>query len=412
MTWHWNATNRQSAHRIAFDGNKGIMKKRNIFLVICIVLLLAGVVPSPLGVQKIQAKSLREQIRDKQKEKDLLKNQLDEQKGEVKGLKNEKTSLQDEMADLNDSMLEACARYVDLQGQIEDKTQEIEDNQAALADAIVREQQQQEDMEIRARKMYERNSADYVTSLLQAGSFGELLNLATWFERVETYDKERLQDYQDAHANIVRIEEELEAQKAELDGLFEQAEEEKDRMSALIAEISSKIDEYSAEISSAEKQALLYEAQLKQSEADLKVLQKKLEEELRISREAAEGKWRTIDEVVFDEGDRKLLANIIYCEAGGEPYEGKVAVGAVVINRVLSNRFPDTVYGVIYQKNQFSPVASGRYALALEKDKATAACYQAADEAMQGVTNVGVCVFFRTPIKGLTGISIGHHIFY
>ena len=65
------------------------MKKRNIFLVICIVLLLAGVVPSPLGVQKIQAKSLREQIRDKQKEKDLLKNQLDEQKGEVKDLKNE-----------------------------------------------------------------------------------------------------------------------------------------------------------------------------------------------------------------------------------------------------------------------------------------------------------------------------------
>ena len=388
------------------------MKKRRILLIICIALLLTGALPSSLGVQKIEAKTLREQIRDKQKEKDLLQNQLNEQKGEVKGLKNEKTNLQDEMADLNDLMIEACGRYVDLQSQIETKTQEITDNQAALAEAIAREEQQQEDMEIRARKMYERKTSDYVTSLLQAGSFGELLNLATWFERVETYDKDRLQEYQEAHANIELLEEVLEEQKAQLDELFAQAEAEKDKMAELISEISAKIDEYAAEISDAEKQALLYEAQLKQSEADLKVLQKKLEEELRISREAAEGKWRTIDQVVFDEEDRKLLANIIYCEAGGEPYEGKVAVGAVVINRVLSNRFPDSVYGVIYQKNQFSPVASGRFALALEKDKATPACYQAADEAMQGVTNVGVCVFFRTPIKGLTGISIGHHIFY
>ena len=116
--------------------------------------------------------------------------------------------------------------------------------------------------------------------------------------------------------------------------------------------------------------------------------------------------------MTFTEEDRKLLANIIYCEAGGEPYEGKVAVGAVVINRVLSNRFPDTVSGVIYQKNQFSPVASGRFGLALSVDKANAACYQAADEAMLGVTNVGTCVFFRTPIPGLTGINIGGHVFY
>jgi len=107
-----------------------------------------------------------------------------------------------------------------------------------------------------------------------------------------------------------------------------------------------------------------------------------------------------------------LLANLIYCEAGGEPYEGQVAVGAVVINRVLSSVFPDTVVGVIYQKKQFSPVGSGRLALALANNKATPSCYQAADEAMSGKTNVGSCLFFRTPIPGLNGIRIGGHIFY
>ena len=87
-------------------------------------------------------------------------------------------------------------------------------------------------------------------------------------------------------------------------------------------------------------------------------------------------------------------------------------MGAVVINRVLSSVYPDTVVGVIYQNRQFSPVASGRLALALANDSATESCYRAADEAMSGVTNVGQCVYFRTPIPGLEGTRIGGHIFY
>ena len=132
----------------------------------------------------------------------------------------------------------------------------------------------------------------------------------------------------------------------------------------------------------------------------------------RLSQLAAASAWRDISEVAFADGDRYLLANLIYCEAGGEPYAGKLAVGSVVINRVLSSVYPDTVVGVIYQRKQFSPVGSGRLALALAENRATAACYQAADEAMSGVTNVGNCVYFRTPIEGLTGTSIGGHIFY
>ncbi len=106
------------------------------------------------------------------------------------------------------------------------------------------------------------------------------------------------------------------------------------------------------------------------------------------------------------------MANLIYCEAGGEPYDGQVAVGSVVINRVLSSVYPDTVVGVIYQNRQFTPAGSGRLAIALNDNRATASCYRAADEAMSGVTNVGNCVYFRTPIEGLEGIRIGGHVFY
>lgn len=130
-----------------------------------------------------------------------------------------------------------------------------------------------------------------------------------------------------------------------------------------------------------------------------------------MSQKAANATWRDISDISFEEGDRYLLANLIYCEAGGEPYDGQLAVASVVINRVRSSVYPNTVVGVIYQNKQFSPVASGRLELALAANKATSRCYQAADEAMSGVTNVGNCVYFRTPVEGLTGISIGGHIF-
>ncbi len=112
------------------------------------------------------------------------------------------------------------------------------------------------------------------------------------------------------------------------------------------------------------------------------------------------------------EADQRLLAALIFCEAGNQPYEGQVAVGAVVINRVLSSVFPNTVSGVIYQSRQFEPVSTGRLALALAENRATDSCYRAADEAMSGYSNVGTCVFFRTPIPGLEGINIGGHVFY
>lgn len=109
--------------------------------------------------------------------------------------------------------------------------------------------------------------------------------------------------------------------------------------------------------------------------------------------------------------DVKLLANIIYCEAGGEPYIGKVAVGSVVMNRVRSSRHPNTISEVIYAKGQFSPVRSGKLQKALDADKADASCYQAALEALAGSQPVGDKLYFRR-VNGRAGQVIGHHVFY
>ena len=107
----------------------------------------------------------------------------------------------------------------------------------------------------------------------------------------------------------------------------------------------------------------------------------------------------------------KLFANIIYCEAGSESYVGKVAVGNVIMNRVKSASQPNTITEVIYAKGQFSPVRNGSLQRALSSDKADAACYQAAIEALAGAQPVGGKLFFRRN-NGRSGQVIGHHVFY
>lgn len=84
-----------------------------------------------------------------------------------------------------------------------------------------------------------------------------------------------------------------------------------------------------------------------------------------------------------------LLARLVYAEARGETYKGKVAVAAVVLNRVDSAKFPNTISGVIYQKNAFACVADGQINLT-----PNAECIRAAKEAMNGWDPTGGCLFF------------------
>ncbi len=107
-----------------------------------------------------------------------------------------------------------------------------------------------------------------------------------------------------------------------------------------------------------------------------------------------------------------LLASIIYCEAGGESYEGKQAVGAVICNRVRSSRYQDTLHGVIYASGQFSPAMSGKLDHVMERGNIPQSCYDAAKDALSGYTNVGDCLYFRRNNGTRQGTVIGNHVFY
>ena len=378
--------------------------------------LIAGIlVLVMLTVPKVGAEATsdtREKLENAKEEREATENQKNAQEENITNMEEAQSGLEGELNSLNSQLAEVSSNLEEIENNIIAKNEEIETTQAELEEAKATEERQYLCLKKRIQYSYEKRSISYLEAILSADSLGEVLNMTEYFTQMASYDQEMLAAYQAAREAAEEKEAQLQSDMDQLEEMQASAEAEHDRFSSLISQTQSSISAYSDQIASAEAQVEALEAQMAAQDENIAALQKQLEEEIRKSRLAAQSSWRDISEVTFTEDDRYLLANLIYCEAGGEPYEGQVAVGAVVINRVLSSVFPNTLSGVIYQSGQFEPVSTGRLALALAENRATDSCYRAADEAMSGVTNVGNCVFFRTPIPGLTGINIGGHVFY
>lgn len=109
--------------------------------------------------------------------------------------------------------------------------------------------------------------------------------------------------------------------------------------------------------------------------------------------------------------DAALLAAVVRMEAGGESYEGKLAVASVVVNRVKSGRYPSSVSGVVYQSGQFPGAGNGTLAGFLSAGIG-GDCKKAAVEALAGLTNVDYLHFNSVSRIGTDGYVIGNHCFY
>ena len=116
----------------------------------------------------------------------------------------------------------------------------------------------------------------------------------------------------------------------------------------------------------------------------------------------------------YNESETYLLGRLVHGEARGEPYVGKVAVAAVVLNRVKSPSFPNTISGVIYQSGAFDAVSDGQINLTPDEDS-----LRAARDALNGWDPTGGCLYYYNPATATNGwiwsrivqLSIGKHNF-
>lgn len=369
-----------------------------------------------------------------------LERQREEQQSQLDSLKEYQINLSDELTELNNGLQEISNELADTQDEIAAKNVEIEAAESRIAELTTRSESQYEAMKKRVQYMYENGNQSYLELLLGSSSFSDFLNRMEYAKSIYDYDRQELSDYQDTLAELKQQKEDLETAKEELLAAEQTKQEQKSKADSLVAAQQEKISAAKSDVADAETEIADTDAEIARQKAYEEELEaqkakedaarqeeiRRQEEELINSQQpdasdnnanpdgTSTGDNTTGSDTsgggAVNASDVAMLAALIQCEAGGESYEGKLAVGSVVMNRVDSSYFPDTVVGVIYQSGQFSPVASGRFAVVLSSG-ADASCVQAATEVLAGTRTLN-CLYFRRNNGLINGTVIGNHVFY
>lgn len=347
---------------------------------------------------------------------DDLEEQKSSEETELENQKNYQSGLTGDLASLNDELDSISNSLDELQTQIQGKNDEIEEKQTEIEAMQAKADKQYKAMKKRIQYMYEHGTQSVLATFLSADNFSDFLNQTEYIIAIQDYDRNKLNEYQDTQKQIVADKEELEDSKQELVVMQEKMQEKQDSVDSLIGEKQEKIKEANAAITETQETIDEYEQQIASQKAYEEQLEKqKAEEDAKHLEEIKKREAETPTSIVTNtsEGDQTLLAALIECEAGGESYEGMLAVGSVVMNRVASSYYPNTVVGVIYESGQFSPVASGRFAMVLASGASgvSASSSQAAAAVLAGTRTV-TCLYFRTNNNIIEGTVIGNHVFY
>lgn len=372
---------------------------------------------------------------DLKKEADDTQSEINKANEKKEELINSKESMEEYLSQLNTKLQNISENIVQLESDLANKKQEISDTQTKLQSAKDNKEKQYNDMKKRIKFMYEKGNASYIEIILASDDFADLLNRVEYISQITEYDRDMLEKYEDTVHKIADMETELETEQASLEDLKQQSEDEQAAELLLIEDTTTQISKYSSQIENANKQISSYESELEKKEAQIaqKEQEEKEAEEARIAAQKAKEEQERQQQaqaaqnnssnnknepiqnsnsgIAESAGDQALLAALIECEAGGESYEAQLAVGSVVINRVNSGSFPNSVLGVIYQSGQFTPVSSGRFAVVLGRG-ASSSCVSAAQAAMSGNSNIGSMLYFRTAGGDSNGTVIGNMLFY
>ncbi len=384
-----------------------------------------------------------------------LEKQKEQAKEKAKSWEGEASSLEGDLKEFNNSLASAVAELNETEQKLASTRDSLAATRKDLAAAREKEKEQYASMKKRIQFMYEMDTEGMLEVLLSAENFADFLSKGEYIISIHNYDREMLEEYQNTKEEIAGKEQKLTEDEKLLADLQAQQEGKKQELAALVDSTSDKLGAAKKQLAAAQADVEAYEAEIQQQKAyeaelekqkaaeDAKRMEeiKRQEEEMRKKQlqnnSSSAGGIRDSSSAGGTSGgnagsssgngsnsgsgssgggaqgsssDLTLLAALIQCEAGGESYEGKLAVGSVVMNRVSSSHFPNTVAGVIYQGGQFSPVASGRFASVLAKG-ADRSCTQAASEVLGGNITIGT-LYFRVNDGSIPGTVIGNHVFY
>ena len=384
--------------------------------------VLAGIIVAVLvawlgySVTTFYATVTQEDINHAQNQVNNLQQQVQDAENVLNEINNQKENLEDNLDDFNTQLNKLVKDMNDLEDQIDGKQDEIAVTTADLEKTKEQVAKQHEDMMRRIQYMYENGSTSMLDALFGSNSLADMISQTEHISALVEYDRKKLVEFQELQAQIEEKKAELEEEENALLAMKEEMENKRSKVNSLIADTQQNLDATNLQASYAEANVDNLEAQLKYwEELERQLEVQKLAQDIakweEIQQSGGEQDWSGVAYVPAD-GELYLLAAIIQCEAEGEPYLGQLAVGSVVMNRVHSNKFPNSITEVVYQKKQFSPVASGRLAYRLQAG-VNDSCMRAAIETLNGNIVTPALFFCTTALKpNINGTIIGHHVFY
>ena len=333
---------------------------------------------------------------------------------------NKKSNLENKAEELHNEYTGAREQYNAVKAEVdaldisvEDLSEQLSYLSRQLSEAKTNQAQLEQLMKLHIKYMYENDVINMLELLLESGSIAEFFERFEYLSMIIKYDRDMVDEYKKTQEEINAKTEEMSAKKTELEAQSEQLTAKKEELKTLVDTASDELISVSGEV---------YAAQVMVSAYDKRITEM-LEYERQLAAQNAASQYALAREIGnfpnteytggalegYTDDDLYLMAAIIHAEAEGEPYEGKIAVGSVVMNRIFSSKFPNTLSGVIYQKNQFEPASSGRLQMILNKGP-NPDCFEAAKEVLNGARNTDKLFFWALWLaeeRGLIGVQEG-----
>lgn len=281
--------------------------------------------------------------------------------------------------------------------QIQKKSKELKKIREELAIAKGKEEAQYESMMLRIKYMYENGSSNLLDVLLASNGLVEFISNAEYISQISKSDRKMLSDYTALCDEIAAKEKKLQKDQEYLQDLQDDLKEKEKSLTKDLASCKAKLEKAREEAKKAQEQAQKPVKPIKPSSGGSS------------SSSGSSSSGNT--NINYEASDVELLAALLECEAGTTNYEGLLAVGSVVVNRMKHYKYPNTLRGVIYQTGQFPPATNGKVDRVLARG-VKPLCVQAAQDALNGKNNVGDCLSFRAASSGRDGVIIGSNVFF
>ena len=242
---------------------------RRITALVLILVLAAGISiqASSASTEKVtEDAASTKSLQEAQDEKAQLEKALKEAQSTIEDLRDSKGDIESKVTELNQQLIDISARITDLENQLTAKSEDIQETKDELAGAKEREAQQYADMKVRIQFMYENGQTSYLEALLSSRNISEFLNSADYIAQIQSYDRQKLTEYQDTVESIVNLEAQLEQEYTDLEALKSTVESNKATVAALMRQKESELADISGDIEDAQSDADYYAAEIQAQE--------------------------------------------------------------------------------------------------------------------------------------------------